>query len=136
MVIYAVNSLEQIKPSLLIGGYLFGLPNGEIYQYKTTDELGGIGSFFKKYILPAAAIGVNVIPGLGQVASVAISAGIGIAGTALSGGSGGGVAKGLANITAYGNQVIDALRQIKSQAGEFTGGRCRKSGGRIGRVLV
>ena len=48
MVIYAVNSLGNDKKRLLRDGNLFALPSGEIYQFVRADELGGIGSFFKK----------------------------------------------------------------------------------------
>ncbi|MGI8642393.1 MAG: hypothetical protein ACR2MG_20890 [Pyrinomonadaceae bacterium] len=135
MVIYLVNSLETIKSSLLVDGNLFALPNGEIYRFGKSDELGGIKSFFSKYVLPAVAIGVNVIPGIGQVASAAIAAGIGIGGNLLAGGGGGGVAKGLEGINAFGAQVIDALNTLKTQAANLPPGEAATAADKLAALL-
>lgn len=93
--------------------------DGDFYV-EGDGELAGIGSVLKKVAkiaLPIAAIGVNVIPGIGQLASAGISMGISAGQGALDqfgnkSGGGGGVAKGLPGITAYGNQVIAALDSV------------------------
>ncbi len=101
--------------------------DGDFYV-EGDGELAGIGSFFKKVgkiALPIAGIALNAIPGIGTVASVAINAGLSAGGSILEGAGGaggaGGVAKGLAGITAYGNQVIAALDSVL-KSGNFDDG--------------
>lgn len=91
------------------GNYYIGDGNG---------ELAGIKSFFKKVgkiALPIAGVALNAIPGIGTAASIAINAGLSAGGSLLEGGGGGGVAKGLAGITAFGQRVIAELDALKNQ---------------------
>lgn len=97
----------------------------EMRRMNASGELSGIGSIFKKIgsglkkvgkiALKVAPAVVGFIPGIGPKLQKAIDAGLETGNALLnsvgSGGSGasGGVAKGLAGITAYGNQVISAL---------------------------
>lgn len=138
MVIYAVTSLDSIKSELLRDGNLFALPNGNIYQFGRSDELGGIGSFFKKLgIVALGAAGAIAAPftgGLSVAAAATLTSAIGAAGAvaggllqSTGGGSGGGVAKGLAGINAFGGQVIDALNKIKANAANLAPGEAAKA---------
>jgi len=96
--------------------------DGDIFAAGGDDELAGIGSFFKKVgkvLLPIAAVGVNFIPGIGQLASAGIAMGISAGQSALdrTGGAGGAV-KGKNAINDYGRQVNDALAALKNQVAE------------------
>lgn len=84
--------------------------NSYYYDEFDNDEFGGIGSFFKK-IAKVASPFISFIPGVGALAATAIQTGLGAA-DGIGGGGGGGVAKGLAGITAFGNQIMQGLDQI------------------------
>ncbi len=90
--VYEVDSIDAITNEQIADGNFYVTPDGQIYIATVkADQLG----FITAIITAAAAI----IPGL------------------LGGGGGNsGVAKGLAGITAFGNQLIAALQQLIQQA--------------------
>jgi len=120
--VYFVASLDRIDYQKKILGNLFVLPNGDCYELTGSDELGGIGDFFKKLgSLALPLVGTIAAPftgGMSLALTSAINAG-GAIGAGLLGGAGGssgasGQAKGLAAIQSAGQQVIstfDALNQ-------------------------
>ncbi len=112
-----VNSLNRVNPATAKIGDLFVVPNGDaydVYRLNVDDQLGGIGSFFKKIgsaILPFA--GAIAAPFTGGLTAGLIGLGGSVGGSLLGGSSGGGgQAKGLEAITAYGQQVIAALDSV------------------------
>ncbi len=131
MKLYAVGSLDDINISNRFPGQNFILPTGEVYQLEARDELGGVGSFFKKLgAIALPLVGTIAAPftgGMSLALTSAINAGGAIGGGLLAsagggGGGAGGQAKGLAAIQSAGQKVIsqfDLLNQ-KISSGELS----------------
>lgn len=122
-----VSSLENLDPRMFAGQFLV-LPNGDIYQTVTSDELGSIGSIFKKIatvgLMSAGAIAAPFTGGLSAAAAATVIGAIGAAGSVGANlinvfGSGGGgngqQAKGLAAIQAKGQEVISAFDTLNQK---------------------
>lgn len=126
-IIRLVNSLENLDPRNFAGQLLI-TPNGDVYTPELSDELGSIGSFFKKLgqvALPlAGAIAAPFTGGLSASAAKTLTSTLTAAGSVAGGllgvlgnGSGGNgqQAKGLAAIQAKGQQVIQAFDQLNQK---------------------
>ena len=116
IVIRYVNSIQNLDPRDFAGQFLV-TPDGGIYAPNSSDELGGIGSFFKKLgeiALPLA--GTIAAPFTGGLSLALIGAGGAIGGGLLAKSDAGqaGQAKGLQQITDAGHQVMVALDKIET----------------------
>lgn len=119
-----VPALTSVNLSTATPGDLYLTANGDLYRYERQDQLGGIGSFFKKLgtgLLKVAPFAVGFIPGIGGLSQAltqkiagAVAGGASSLAGGLGGGGGGGLAKGLAGITNYGNEVIRVLSEAKN----------------------
>ncbi len=124
-IIRYVDSLDDFDPAFFAGD-IFVLPDGIAWQaVGESDELGGIGSFFKKLgaiALPLA--GTIAAPFTGGLSTMLIGVGGSVGGGLLasSGAGAGGQAKGFAAIQSAGQQVIDTFATLKQKtaSGEYS----------------
>lgn len=107
---FIVNSLSEIRPEFKRDGALFiQAADGALYQWYDTDgTMRGIGGFFGK-IMGIAAPFANLIPGVGQF----VSAGLGVASSLIAGTPG--QARGLQQITDFGNKILSAFDTLAGQ---------------------
>jgi len=107
---FLVNSLSEIRPEYKSQGALFvQLSDGALYQWNETDgTMRGIAGFFGK-ITGIAAPFANLIPGVGQF----VSAGLGVVSALIAGTPG--QARGLAQITDFGNKILSAFDTLAGQ---------------------
>lgn len=107
-VVRFINSLESADLSKAVAGTIYVLPGGEMFEYRATNELGGIGSFFKNLGIVAANA---FVPGAGTL----------IAG--LTQGS----PSNAAAANQFAQQVLQQVAQIRDQAAQLPAGEIRFS---------
>jgi hypothetical protein len=108
--VFLVSSLDTVRPETMVDGAIFVLPGGESFQYRMSGN-GELG-FNWKSLLGIGAAAANFIPGVGQFVSV----GIGAVGGLIDATKTPGQARGLAQINAFGQQVIGALEKLLQTA--------------------
>jgi hypothetical protein len=104
-----VSSLSEIRPEQKTPNAIFyQLADGNVYKWFESEQMAGIGGFFGQ-LMGIAAPFANLIPGVGQF----VSAGLTVASGLIQGKPG--QARGLAQITDFGNQVLAAFDSLAGQ---------------------
>ena len=102
-----VNSLENVNVQTATDGDVYITPNGEYYRFDA-NQLGGIGSFFKKLgSIALPLVGTIAAPFTGGASLALISAGGAIGGQLLAGGAGGAGGTDVESAAAQISKAID-----------------------------
>jgi hypothetical protein len=112
-VIRFVNSIEGIDAAKFAGDY-FVLPDGRVYKSQVSDQLGFVAA-----LIPLIAAAIPSVVGL------------------FAGGGTPGQAKGLAGISAFGNQVLSELDALpgKLQSGEINAAQAIEAANKLVAIL-